>query len=52
MQAASLYHIVFEDGTELHGLTFDESKKAMEDSEESGNKWTRVYCEPRKYKPV
>ena len=45
------YTIVFEDETELNGLTFEEVDKAMEKSLEDGNRWTRIYPEQTDYKP-
>lgn len=37
------YTIVFEDETELNGLSFEEADEAMEKSLEDGNPWTRVF---------
>ena len=51
MPETNLYHVVFEDGTETRGLTFKEAEQAMKEGEESGNNWTRVYCESKDYKP-
>ena len=47
----STYTIIFEDGTELNGLTFEETDQAMEKSLETGNIWTRVFPEQTDYKP-
>jgi len=45
------YTIIFEDGTELHGLTFEETDQEMEKSLETGNRWTRIFPEQADYKP-
>ena len=37
------YTIIFEDGTELNGLTFEETDQAMEKSLEDSNRWTQVF---------
>ena len=39
----STYTIIFDDGTELNGLTFEETDQAMEKSLETGNRWTQVF---------
>ena len=45
------YTIIFEDETELTGLSFEEADKAMEKSLEDGNRWIRVFPEQTDYKP-
>ena len=45
------YTIIFEDETELTGLTFEETDEAMEESLKTGNRWTRVFPEQRDYTP-
>ena len=41
------YTIIFEDETELNGLTFEETDEAMEESLKTGNRWTRVFPDNR-----
>ena len=43
----STYTIIFDDGTELNGLTFKETDQAMEKSLEDGNRWTQVFPDNR-----
>ena len=50
MKTERTFTVVFEDGTEKAGLTFDEADQAMKEGEESGNDWTRVYPEATEYK--
>ena len=47
----STYTIIFEDGTELNGLTFEETDQAMEKTLETGNRWTRIFPEQTDYQP-
>ena len=43
------YTIIFEDETELTGLSFEETDEAMEKSLETGNRWTRIFPEITEY---
>ena len=42
------YTIIFEDETELTGLSFEEADQAMEKSLEDGNSWIRVFPDNQK----
>ena len=50
MKTNRKFTIVFADGTQKSGLTFDEADKVMEQSENTDNEWTRAYPEPTEYK--
>ena len=50
MKTDRKFTVVFKDGTEKTGLTFDEADQAMKEGEESGNDWTNVYPEHTEYK--
>ena len=50
MKSTSTFTVVFEDGSEQTGLTYDEADKAMEEGYENGNRWVRAYVETDHYK--
>ena len=44
------YTIVFKNGTEKSGLTYDEAEDAMRRAELTENDWVRVYVDQTDYK--
>ena len=43
MKTDAKFTVVFEEGSFVSNLSFDEADKAMEESETTGNVWTNVY---------
>jgi len=46
------FTVVLLDGTEVSGLTYEESVEVMAESEKTDNSWARVFLDNTDFKPV